>query len=232
MRQNPSSAKVTVIFAHDSAGIILTHAVPQHRTVTGHYYADFLEHHLRRALRKKRPHFLGDNTPIILHDNARPHVADVVSQLMARWQWEVLYHPPYSPDISPCDFDLIPKVKEPLRGRRFKTIPDIIDAVGRSVRTINKTGAATGTMRLPHPWERVLHNVGEYIEGLRKYELCSYCSVAKIKIPTLVYVRIYIHSVQCCIKQCGYYSYNLIYSIHSSTIKYSCVRREHTLLSS
>jgi histone-lysine N-methyltransferase SETMAR len=56
------------------------------------------------------------------------------------------YHPPYSPDISPCDFDLIPKVKEPLCGRRFKAIPDIIDAVGRSVRTINKTGAANGIM--------------------------------------------------------------------------------------
>jgi len=166
LRQNPSNAKVMIIFAYYSAGIILTHAVPQHTTVTGQYYADFFEHHLRRALRKKRPHFLGENTPIILHDNARPHVTGVVNQLLARWQWEVLYHPPYSPDISPCDFDLIPKVKEPLRGRHFKTIPDIIDAVGRSVRTINKTGAAKGIMRLPHCWERVLHNVGEYIEGL------------------------------------------------------------------
>jgi len=92
--QNPSNAKVMVIFAYDSAGIILTHAVPQHRTVTGQYYADFLEHHLRRALQKKRPHFLGENTQIILHDNAQPHVADVVNQLLARWQWEVLYHPP------------------------------------------------------------------------------------------------------------------------------------------
>ena len=39
-------------------------------------------------------------------------------------------------------------------------------AVARSVRTINKTGAAKGIMRLPHRWERVLHNFGEYIEGL------------------------------------------------------------------
>jgi len=35
VRQNPSSAKVMLIFAYDSAGIILTHAVPQHETVTG-----------------------------------------------------------------------------------------------------------------------------------------------------------------------------------------------------
>jgi len=166
VRQNPSSAKVMLIFTYDIASIIIIHAVPQHRTVTGQYYTNFLEHHLRRALWKKRPHFLGENTLIILHDNTWPHVADVVNQLLARWQWEVPYHPPYSPDISPCDFDLIPKVKEPLRGRRFKTIPDIIDAVGRSVRTIKKTGADKGIMRLPHRWECVLHNVGEYIDGL------------------------------------------------------------------
>ena len=29
-----------------------------------------------------------------------------------------------------------------------------------------QTGAAKGIMRLPHRWERVLHNFGEYIEGL------------------------------------------------------------------
>jgi len=86
------------------------------------------------------------------HDNARPHVTDVVNQLRARWQWEVLYHPPYSPDVRPFNFYLIPNVKEPLHSRRLKTIPDIIDAVGRSVRTINKTGAAKGIMRLPHSW--------------------------------------------------------------------------------
>ena len=39
-------------------------------------------------------------------------------------------------------------------------------AVDRSVRTINKTGAVKGIMRLPHRWERVVHNFGEYIEGL------------------------------------------------------------------
>ncbi|PNF28776.1 hypothetical protein B7P43_G06466, partial [Cryptotermes secundus] len=62
--------------------------------------------------------------------------------------WEVLYHPPYSPDLSPCDFNLIPKMKEPLRAIRFRTVPDILQAVDRSIRTINTTGAAKGILRL------------------------------------------------------------------------------------
>ena len=60
---------------------------------------------------------------------------------------------------------LIPKMKEPLRGIRFRTIPEILQAVDRSIRTINTTGAAKGILRLPHRWQRVVHNAGDYIEG-------------------------------------------------------------------
>ena len=54
-------------------------------------------------------------------------------------------------------------MKEPLRGIRFRTVPEILQAVDRSIRTINTTGAAKGI--LPHRWQRVVHNSGDYIEG-------------------------------------------------------------------
>ena len=66
---------------------------------------------------------------------------------------------------SPCDFDLIPKMKEPLRGICFRTVPEILQAVDRSIRTINTRDAAKGILRLPHRWRRFVHNAGEYIEG-------------------------------------------------------------------
>ena len=64
--------------------------------------------------------------------------------------------------LSPCDFDLIPKMKESLRGIRFRTVPEILQAVDRSIRTINTTGAAKG---IPHRWQLVVHNAGDYTEG-------------------------------------------------------------------
>ena len=67
--------------------------------------------------------------------------------------------------LSPCDFDLIPKMKEPLRGIRFRSVPEILQAVDRSIRTINTTGVAKGILRLPHRWQRVVHNAGDYSEG-------------------------------------------------------------------
>ena len=63
--------------------------------------------------------------------------------------------------LSPCDFHLIPKMKEPLRGIRFRTVPEILRTVYRSIRTMNTTGAAKGILRLPHRWQRVVHNAGE-----------------------------------------------------------------------
>ena len=54
--------------------------------------------------------------PIILHDNPRSHTAAAVTNLLRRWQREILKHPPCSPDMSPCDYDLFAKVKEPLWG--------------------------------------------------------------------------------------------------------------------
>jgi len=56
-------------------------------------------------------------------------------------------------------------MKQPLRGIRFRTVPEILQAVDRSIRTINTTGAAKGIPRLPHRWQWVVHNAGDYTEG-------------------------------------------------------------------
>ena len=56
-------------------------------------------------------------------------------------------------------------LNEPFRGIRFRSVPEILQAVDRSIRTINTTGAAKGILRLPHRWQRIVHNAGDYIEG-------------------------------------------------------------------
>jgi hypothetical protein len=37
----------------------------------------------------------------------------------------VIHHPPYSPDLTPCDFFLFSKKKLKLKGYRFDTIEEI-----------------------------------------------------------------------------------------------------------
>ncbi|KAG5327210.1 MOS1T transposase, partial [Pseudoatta argentina] len=62
---------------------------------------------LSRALKEKRPLYAQRHDKVILlHDNARPHVAKPVKTYLETLKWEVLPHPPYSPDIAPSDFHL------------------------------------------------------------------------------------------------------------------------------
>ncbi|CAF1449534.1 unnamed protein product [Rotaria magnacalcarata] len=38
------------------------------------------------------------------HGNARPHASKVTRQKLEKLEWEVLPHPPYSPDLAPSDY--------------------------------------------------------------------------------------------------------------------------------
>ena len=77
---------------------------------------------------------------------------------------EILEHPPYSPDMSTCDYNLFPKVKEPLRGTLNNTRDELIRAIGRSIRNTKKDGRADGVLRLTNIWQKVI-NKGNYTEG-------------------------------------------------------------------
>ena len=103
---------------------------------------------------------------IIFYDNARSHIAADVTDLLCLWQWEILEHPSYSPDLSPCDYNLFTKVKESLRGTRYNTRYEIIHAIGWSIRNINKDELIDGAQRPPNIWQKVINKGGAYIEGI------------------------------------------------------------------
>jgi len=116
-------------------------------------------------MHKNRPDLLGDG-PLILHDNARPHLGKVVTDLVSKYQWEVFPHAPYSSDMSPPDFDLFRKLKEPIRGHRFPSLKEVSAAVTQAIRRLNKRGTLNGIANLPKRWDAVIKKQEDYIEGL------------------------------------------------------------------
>jgi hypothetical protein len=48
-----------------------------------------------------------------------PHTANRTRELLRHYNWEVLDHPPDSPDLAPSDFYLFGLLKKHLGGRRF-----------------------------------------------------------------------------------------------------------------
>jgi hypothetical protein len=101
-----------------------------------------------------------------LHDNTRPHLANVVTDLLSKYEWEVLPLAPYSPDTSPPGFDIFPKLKEPMCGHRFSSLEEVSAAVTRAIRGLNKGGTLNGRANLPKRWDEVIDKQGDCTEGL------------------------------------------------------------------
>ena len=66
---------------------------------------------------------------LLFEDNAPAHTSQVAMTAATEWGFEVLSHPPYSPDMAPSDFYLFPKLKSNLRGTQFGSNEGIIAAV-------------------------------------------------------------------------------------------------------
>ena len=66
---------------------------------------------------------------VLLHDNVRPHIAVHTVETLQKLNFEVLAHPPYSPDLAPSDCHLFGPLKEALRGRRFTSDQELKEAV-------------------------------------------------------------------------------------------------------
>ena len=55
----------------------------------------------------------------LLHDNASSHKCEVVKSFLVSEKVKILNHPPYSPDPSPCDVFLFPRLKKMLSGNKY-----------------------------------------------------------------------------------------------------------------
>ena len=73
-------------------------------------------------------------------------------------------HPPYSPDLAPCDFWLFPKFKKNLRGSRFETIEEMKEAVTRVMDTFTLEDFQRAFQKLVE-WYKCIAARGEYFEG-------------------------------------------------------------------
>ena len=74
-------------------------------------------------MRKKWPGML--QTAILHHDNAPFNSAAHTKETIKRLGFEILDHPPFSPDLTPWDFFLFPLIKSVLRGTGFEKVADL-----------------------------------------------------------------------------------------------------------
>ncbi|KAJ4441025.1 hypothetical protein ANN_10874 [Periplaneta americana] len=144
-------------------GLMHHEFIPEGRTVTKELYVETLRR-LWDAVRRKRTEKWVENNWFLMHDNAPAHRAIIVKNFLARHNITALDHPPYSPDLSPPDYFLFPRLKSHLKGRRFNA-EEVIANATRALRRVSQNGFQACFQELYTRWQKCVVAEGNYFEG-------------------------------------------------------------------
>lgn len=163
-RQVRSATKSMMIVFFDIKGIVHREFLPKGQTVNAEFYCTVLKR-LREDIRRKRPSLWRDGNWVLHHDNAPAHNAFHTREFLSQTGTTVAPHPPYSPDLAPCDFFLFPKLKMRLKGRRFNTVEEIQCESQMLLNTIHESDFHSAFQALQNRWARCIDAQGDYFEG-------------------------------------------------------------------
>lgn len=163
-RQSRSKIKVMLTVFFDYRGVVHLKFLPSGTTVNKEYYLAVMRR-LREAIRKKKPDLWTENSWFLHYDNAPPHTSLLVRDLLAKNAVNIVPHPPYSPDLAPCDFWLFSKLKRPLRGHRFEAIEEIKRESLRELKAIPEIEFSKCFEEWKKRWHMCVASDGEYFEG-------------------------------------------------------------------
>ena len=115
------------------------------------------------AIRRKRPGQL-TNGVILQHDNATPHTARVTQGWLEKYGWEILPHPPHSPDLAPSDYHLFGPLKRELAGKRFDDDEELVDHVRKWLQNLDGSFFREGIYSMVRRWQKCVDRLGCYVE--------------------------------------------------------------------
>ncbi|EGI68797.1 Mariner Mos1 transposase [Acromyrmex echinatior] len=114
---------------------------------------------------QKRPSIASNRRKVILlHDNARPHVAIAVKQTLIDLEWEVLPHPAYSPDLAPSDYHLFRSMQHALEDTHFHNYSEIENWVAEWIDSKDRLFFRRGIQLLSEKWQKVIASEGKYFD--------------------------------------------------------------------
>ena len=96
-----------------STGPVLIHAVDEGKTIDHNYYIENCLKPIVKEIWKQRKSN-GTKGIKLLHDNAGPHRHSDVINYLTEEGINIMPHPPYSPDLAPCDYWLNDYIKRNL----------------------------------------------------------------------------------------------------------------------
>ena len=119
---------------------------------------------LLAALVTKRPALVNRKGVVFHQDNAKPHKAKMTIDKIRGMGWEVIPHPPYSPDIAPSDYYLFRSLQHFLSGKKFDSRDVIHSAIGQFFVSKTPEFYRSGIEDLPNRWQMIIDKGGKYLD--------------------------------------------------------------------
>jgi len=161
---NIYGSKLMLCIWWDQEGVVYYELLQPNETIIRDRYRLQLMR-LSRALKEKRPQYEQRHDKVILqHYNARPHVAQAIKTYLETLKWEVLPHPPYSPDIAPSDYHLFRSMIHDLSEQKFSSYEDTKKWVDSWLASKDADFFRRGIHMLPERWKKVVASDGQYFE--------------------------------------------------------------------
>lgn len=158
-RRDPHCRKVLLSFWFSFHGVVYWHILPEGTMATSETISEELDEVIHQFA------VLAPGAPKItlLWDNARPHKSHVTQIKLDSLGVEMLAHPPYSPDISPCDYHSFRSFEHFCSRKHFTNRKEVEDAVAEWIASRPTDFWRRGIEALRTRWERVVASHGEYL---------------------------------------------------------------------
>jgi histone-lysine N-methyltransferase SETMAR len=166
-RPNRFGKKVMLCVFWDQKGVLFWELLQPGQTVNATRYVQQLRD-LDRVLPQKRPESFQRRQKgrrvILLHDNAPAHASKAVKDTLKDLNWEVIPHPPYSPDLAPSDYHLFTSMANALCLKRFIDYEDVSEWVKNWFEEKGEKFYERGIRKLPERWQSCIASNGAYFE--------------------------------------------------------------------
>ena len=163
-KPNIHGEKVMRCICWDQKGVLYYELLKPGETINGERYRTQVIH-LKRAIAEKRSEYVTRHEAIIFHhDNARPHISIPVKNYLKNSGWEVLSHPPHSPDLAPSNYYLFRSKQNALNRIRFTSEQGIKNCLDSFLAAKPAQFFWDGIHKLPERWEKVIASDRQYFE--------------------------------------------------------------------
>ena len=148
----------------DHKGLLYYELLEKKQTVKAPLYSQQLRRLNEKIEEKRHWNAQGTRKIILLHDNARPHVAMETKDTIIELGWEVLPHAAYSPDLAPTDYHLFRSLEHYLREQYFSDYQEVKNSLDSLFESKPQSFYRDGIRQLPIKWQKAIDNEGNYFE--------------------------------------------------------------------